>query len=345
MKHFGKLLTLFVLLVLVLVPLQSAQARGLGDQQSGGQVLFGTNFTLKSGETLNGDLVVFGGSVITEKDSTVKGALVVFGGSLLIDGEVTGDVVLIGGAVKLGDNAHVRGSLVTIGGTIDRAKNARVDGDTINNPQPPVTIQPGTQPQIPSVAPEISRAFDPFWQAAKLLGQALALALLAALIILFLPEHTARIGQAASMQPIIAGSFGLLTVILFPLTLVIMIVTLILIPVAALAVIVLTVAVLFGWVALGTEVGVRLVRMLNQSWPLPISAMLGTFLMTIVVDGIGFVPCVGWVAPFLVALVGLGAVLMTRFGTRIYLMQNPAPAPIVPPASSADETQAQNQSQ
>jgi hypothetical protein len=41
-------------------------------------------------------------------------------------------------------------------------------------------------------------------------------------------------------------------------------------------------------------------------------------LMMIVVGGIGLVPCIGWLATSLVALLGIGGVALTLFGTRSY---------------------------
>jgi hypothetical protein len=342
MRTFGKALTFLTLLVLALMPLQSAQARGLADKTEDGTILFGENFTLKSGETLKGDLVVFGGNVITEKDSTVTGAIIIFGGTLIADGNVKGDVVLIGGSMKLGEDCHIRGSVVTFGGAVDRADGAKIDGDIVNNPRGPVNINPDlpSVPEVPDVpeVPVLQRAFDPMWQGLQLFGQALILALLAALLVAFIPDHLSRVGQASSSQAVVAGGMGLLTLVLFPAALFTMIVTLILIPVAALAILLLAIAALYGWIAVGVEVGVRLVRMLNQNWALPISAMLGTFLMTIVVNGINFIPCIGWIAPFIVTIVGLGAVIMTRFGTRLAVAPAFVSAAPIPPAPAADET-------
>jgi hypothetical protein len=31
-----------------------------------------------------------------------------------------------------------------------------------------------------------------------------------------------------------------------------------------------------------------------------------------------FIPCIGWIPKFLVGLVGLGAVLLTQFGRKLY---------------------------
>jgi len=48
---------------------------------------------------------------------------------------------------------------------------------------------------------------------------------------------------------------------------------------------------------------------------------------------IQIIPCVGWIAPVVLACIGLGAVTLTRFGTRPYLPNMPVQsAPPPPPA-------------
>jgi hypothetical protein len=87
-----------------------------------------------------------------------------------------------------------------------------------------------------------------------------------------------------------------------------------------------------GIIALGLETGKRLAALLNQDWAPSVSAALGVFLLTLTINGIGaLVPCIGWLAPFTVGLIGLGAVLITRFGAQEY-PQTVAPQPIAPPS-------------
>jgi hypothetical protein len=156
-----------------------------------------------------------------------------------------------------------------------------------------------------------------------ILGSAFALGGLAALVALFLPSQTRRVADAAIAQPWMSLGSGLLVYILFIAVIValalfsVLIVTLLLtVPLLVLVPLVFSATVVYGWVAIGTEVGARLVAAFNREWPLPASAALGTFLMTLVVNALGLLACIGWVFPSLVALLGAGAVAATRFGTR-----------------------------
>ena len=111
----------------------------------------------------------------------------------------------------------------------------------------------------------------------------------------------------------------MLTVLLAPLALIALIITIILIPVAFVAVVLLGIAWLLGWVALGLEVGRRIAKMLDQEWAPAIAAGVGTLVLYFVLAGFDqLVPCVGWLPRTLVGMWGLGAVLMTYFGTRDY---------------------------
>src|SRR3990172_7492500 len=127
MKITLKFITLLALLALLFVPAGSAYAQGPGP--GSGRVIFGSNFTLESGDTFDGDLVVFGGNVTIEEGATLTGDLVVIGGTILSNGEMERDIVVVGGQVKLEESAVVAGDVITIGGQLERAEGARVEGD------------------------------------------------------------------------------------------------------------------------------------------------------------------------------------------------------------------------
>jgi hypothetical protein len=154
--------------------------------------------------------------------------------------------------------------------------------------------------------------------------------LLALLVVLFWPEQTARVRAAVSNAPGQSGALGLLTVVAVPVLIVIASLTICLIPIGFMAGVVLTAAVAFGWIALGELVGQRLagaLKLVNLSPA--VAAGLGTALLSLAVAAIGWVPCVGWIAPVILAAVGLGAVTLTRFGTQPYFPSSP-PAPMAP---------------
>jgi cytoskeletal protein CcmA (bactofilin family) len=344
MKTTLKIFAILILFTTLLVPTQSAAAGGLTD----GKVIFGSNYTVLNGENQSGDLLIFGGSVTVEENASVSGNIVLFGGSLTIAGEVGGDLVLVGGSGLLRSTALVKGDLNTVGGSLQIKTGARVMGVTNNFTSPssfnydlPNQI---TSPDIQDIPGEISRVvnssinFNPFSDFAWLLVKSLGWAALAALVILFFDEPTRRVSRAVLHQPVIGGSIGLLTLVVAGILTVVLTLTILLIPVALIGLLVLAFASAFGWVAIGLEVGQRISQAFHKEWALPLTAGLGTFVLNFVANGIGFIPCIGWVVPFLIGLLGLGAVVLSRFGTQVYppVMSTPAepPASELPAATS-----------
>ena len=339
MKPVTKLLSVLALLALLLIPVSPAFAMQLGSYD-GGPVIFGGNYTLSSGDTLNGDLVVFGGNVTIEEDASVEGSIVVFGGNVTLDGTMQGDLVIFGGSGSLGPKSVVGGDLVTVGGSISRATGSVVKGNITNKPA--IEIPAPSIPAVPAVPnvpnpPVIVDHFNPVRDAFGTLVFAVIMGALAMLLTLFLQPQMERMTQAIVSQPVMTGGVGLMTLIAAPFALLLMIVTIILIPVAALALILLGAAWVFGTVSIGLEVGERFTRAINQTWAPVLTTGFGTFLLFLVAGGIGLIPCIGWVLEFLVALVGIGATVLTVFGSRTYAPAMAAPAPgasePLPPAS------------
>ncbi len=339
-----KFSALILLAALVFVPLRSAAASG---PQFDGQVIFGESYTLADGETLTGDLLVFGGSADIQEGATVNGSIILFGGDLTVDGEVAGDVSATGATVTIGPSAHIGGDLITIGATLDKADTAQVDGqiyntatswEGVNQVETPGPTEAPEQPEPQQpVTPNFRFDFGILGSIMNTIWQSLGLAGLAMLVMLFLAPHAERVARAAIGQPLIAGGIGLLTVIVAPIALVMLAVTIFLIPVALIAAVALVVAGLFGWIAIGYEIGLRLTKAFHWDWHPAFSAGLGVLTLSLAsaaLTGIPGLNCVGWVVPVAVGLAALGAVVMTHFGTQAVAVQVEK-APETPPSSEA----------
>ena len=322
MKNTLKLFTLMLLLALIFLPTSAVYARASSSNLLDGRVIFGDNFTLAGGDTLTGDLVVFGGNVKIDEGAVIQGDMVVIGGNVTMDGTVSGSTVIIGGSTTIGELGVVQGDLVTVGGSLTRDPGSEVQGEVVTNvPIPDIQIPavPNVpNPPSPPNPPDVWLNFNPLGTFFRMFGTAIAVSLLAILASLFLQPQIERVSQAMVGQPVIVGSIGLLTGVMAPFVLVILAITIILIPVVVIAAAALALAWLFGMIAIGTEVGERFTRAINQTWAPPLTAGLGTFLMMLVVGGIGMIPCVGWLAVSLVALLGVGGVVLTLFGTQPY---------------------------
>ena len=310
MKTRIRILAFLALLPLVLVPVNPVYAQDLSSD--GGRVIFGSNFTLESGDTFEGDLVVFGGNVTVEEEAELKGNLIVFGGTVRSNGDVKGDVVIIGGQVALEEKALVTVDVVTIGGQLQRAEGSVIEGDVVNNIPPNIQIPNGKIPSVPDApSPNVRIDFNPITDVFWIFFWATVVSAFAMLLSLFWQPQLDRAGAAIVSQPLMTLAIGLLAVfvggILF----------LTIIPP-----IIVAFAWLFGVVAMGSEVGGRFTKAINQNWSPVLTIGFGNFLLMLVGGAIGLIPCLGSFILFLLCLLGIGGAAITWFGTRP--LQNPA---------------------
>jgi hypothetical protein len=290
------------------------------EKNNEGKLVFGGSYILRSGEVLEGDLVIMGGEAYLQEDSLVDGAVVIFGGVLQADGEIKGELVSFGGQIDLGETAIVESDVVSFGGNLNYTESTEFGGELISEFPGPIDFNFSEDFNISSISPSrFWQSFNPVIEIMWLFLRSFIWAAVAVLVMLFLDKQVERISATVSAQPVISGGLGLLTVVVAPVLLLGLIVTIIGIPLSMVLVFILGLAWALGIVSVGYLVGIRIARMLNQTWVKPVNAGAGVFTLTFVINGIGlFVPCVGWFIPALVGMVGLGAVGLTRFGTQSY---------------------------
>ena len=323
-----RLWIVMLVLVALLVPTTAALAGNGGNSgDDSGKVVFGGDFVLKEGERLDGDLAVFGGDVTLEPDSLVNGDLLVMGGSVTAAGEINGDVVIFGGNADLEATAVVDGDVITLGGNIHEAEGATIRGKTSEG------FSFGFVPRVhalrvPTVWWPWQSGANPvlslFLRGLKALGTALVLALLALLVVSLWPKPTGLVANTVWRSPAASFGVGLLTLLVVAGLVVLLIITICLSPLLVLAT---AVAWLFGWIGLGWLVGRRLLAALKAKDVAPVwEAGLGVFLITLLVA----MPCIGWLVWLVGGAFGLGAVVLTRFGSQRYNGTQPAPPPEPP---------------
>lgn len=79
----------------------------------------------------SGDVVRFGTDISIRAGETVVGDVVAMGGDVTVDGHVEGDVVAMGGDVYLGSAGRVDGQVVTIGGQLHDQPGSHVGGQRV----------------------------------------------------------------------------------------------------------------------------------------------------------------------------------------------------------------------
>lgn len=316
------------LLAILTVTLALVSACAPTFRSEGDGLVVGQSYRLRSGETLNNDLTVVGGSAALEAGSKVNGNVAILGGSLSIDGEVTGDVSAMGGVVSIGDTAIIHGDVLSLGATISKSEKAVIRGNI-------GTGRPGIN--LPSVRSQVSNSVNFLWRLIAPIFQSMALAALAVLVSLFALRPMERIRTTMLVQPVLAGGLGLLSIVVLPILLALVAITIILLPVSLLGILGLAIALLLGWISAGLLVGERLAEAFNTSWSPPVSAGIGTLILSLAAAlANGIIPCIGWIVPFLVIIISLGGIILTRFGMTSYPPSSTSTiSPVQPPDASS----------
>lgn len=308
-----KSITRIFLMLFLALALLTAPSTALAQDGGDGKVVMGGSYELAAGQTLNGSLAVFGGEATIEDGARVNGDVAVMGGTLTVGGEVNGNIAVMGGTVFLSDTAAVHGDIRTLGGTVNRDPGATVDGTISSGPS-------DWNFNLPRLIPDqVGDVLGPIWSFFIGILQAFVMAAIAVLVGMFMPAPTQRVASTVTSQPVVSGAIGLLTLMVAPVLIVLLAITLILIPVALLALLALVLLVAYGWIAVGLELGQRMgVSLFHTNWTSPVAAGIGTLVLSLLAAVVGIIPCVGWLLPFLVIIVGLGGVLASKFGAQVY---------------------------
>jgi hypothetical protein len=296
-------------------------------RSTGGSVhVFGSGFTLQAGEVRD-DVQVSGGPV--RIDGTVKRDLIVFGGSATINGTVGHNVRVTGGSLTLGPNARVGHDVTVFGGSLNRDPGAVIGHDVIVN-------GPGHHQSIGWSAPwspvggwgpfpwlgwwSSPSPFGPPFDFIPGLGLAVAIVVIGLLIQSFFPQQLGTTGAVMVEQPLAALGVGCATAIAGVLLAILLAITFVLILGSVAIVLGMIAGFLFGWTAIVLLVGRRVMDAFDwHGGPVP-ALVVGGVLAALVLN----VPFLNGVALLLGGALALGAVVLTRFGTR-------PPSPLSPP--------------
>ena len=131
-----------------------------------------------------------------------------------------------------------------------------------------------------------------------------------------MPESLNRVSDASQQHLIVCSAMGVLVSITGTSLLVLLAYTIVLLPVAILGLMLMGSSVLFSWVAWGTRLGRSLVKHLNINISSGFAAFLGSAIFILLLNLLTMIPWVGGYIGLVFAIIGLGAVFLTRFGIR-----------------------------
>jgi hypothetical protein len=263
---------------------------------------------------------VIGGVVAVNEGATVNGNVIVLGGLVTIDGTVKGDLTAIGGTVNLNASAVVEGDLSSPASYINVNPNARILGERTESWNfPGMGIEPFVNVRPQFFRPRTFTLLSIMTQIGKILGTALLMMALGALLLLIMPKPAERMSRALLSSPWQLLGYGALTALVMLVGGVIFAITICLIPFVILVWLAFAMAVLVGWLALGYELGKRIASSIfKTTWHPVLAAAVGNLVLYLVAKGLNLIPCVGWFPVFIAALFGLGMAVTTLFGTYPY---------------------------
>ena len=287
-------------------------------------VLFGCGARIQAGAQIRRDVVSFGSEVVLEENTHVANDVVIFGGDLTLAGRVDEDIVLMGGDMILQPTAVVNGDVHLLGGKFDRKEGAVVRGQIQRN-------QNVITPSVRAGSFPFNRYNDwGFWGGMiggffQNLFATLSLAALGALILVFLPTQLNQVAQVAQKSAAPSLGVGCLTWLIVPPLMILFVITCLGIPVSLALGIAFVAAGVLGWIAIALIVGERLLVALKAKNLAPLLSMVVGLAVLWIVSSLPVLGGLIWL--FIVAL-AMGAVVLTRFGTRPY--PSLVPAPVAP---------------
>lgn len=319
-KYFFQFLIFVSTLILIMVPATNVTAQNNNPPEiNEDKVVVGQIFTLLEDQVMSGDLAIIGGTAILKSGSILNGDIALLGGAIQIEGTVNGDIQGVGGSIDLKETAILNGDFYNFGSTLTRNEGAVITGNQIANVPFKFNKYLNSTPSLPrNFETGSSRFFNFVGDFLMAILQIISLSALALVLIMVIPNSTLRVARAIEKQPFVAWGIGLLTLFVFPLVLLVMVLTLILIPIAAISVLIFAVAIIFGWIGLGFLVGLKLFSSTSKGMSPALKAAFGTLIISTIGRIIAIVPCIGGLLVIFVGLTGLGAVILTYFGTRPY---------------------------
>jgi hypothetical protein len=223
-----------------------------------------------------------------------------------VEGTVENYVTAIGGSVVLANTAVVGGNVFCLGGIVVRGRGAEVRGSV-------------TEINSNDISQAVTNALSEEWEGWSWIFAIISMSIFLGILIitvvtvLLIPKPVRLISAAIKEKPFKVtawGLGGLVLIVPLAVLLAISVVGIVLIP---LEMTIVLCAVLVGFISVSQLVGQKLFSVLKRNDQ---SMMRETVWGLIILWLIGWIPYVGWMVKVCAIVLGLGAVLLTRFGTN-----------------------------
>jgi cytoskeletal protein CcmA (bactofilin family) len=298
-----------------------------------------------------GDRVsILGGSRTIDEGESVRDVLVV-GGSLRVRGEVRGDAVVVGGNLTLYETGRIRGDVVVAGGRF-RNEGGSVEGevrsvDRIAAAGAAAGTREVTERRSDRGGSSIGRIVRGFAGIVSTLALAVVLAAVGAVLVFYGFRYLDTVSDTLRASPLRAGGVGLaasfLIIPAFVVLVVALAVSIVGIPILLLAIplypLAIAAAMIYGLIAAAYAIGERTSEQRRfelrhrNAYAYLATGLVILFSPVIMGNLVGMTPFLGWLGSLIkffafaviwvATVVGFGAVLLSRAGTRRTFARTP----------------------
>lgn len=275
---------------------------GHGSMQNGGGCTsgrpgpsFGGAVVVASNEVVCGNVTTFGGTLAI--DGVVRGDIVAFNSDIVISGTVDGRVDLYGGRITLQSSSRIMGDINLYGASWTEGDNVQLQGAVNDHTKNVNWLLTG-----------IGGFGFSFWTWLIWLVSGLLLTSL-------LPEHVMLVRTTAVNKTRRSAVVGLLSVLLAPLVLIVLTALVLSIPLAIIVGIGLIAAWGLGTISVGWQVGEYIMHKAAPHYNTRLTQIVVGLTVLVLAESL---PYIGLLITIGVGVWGLGAVFLSRFGTRLY---------------------------
>jgi hypothetical protein len=278
------------------------------------------------------DIIQVGEDVYVDADELVRGDVVAFGGDVSCAGKVVGDVVVIGGNARMRSGAEVNGNVIVVGGELEEEPEVLIHGERKNIKDLNLSFL-----GFPLIFGHQLRLFELFIIPVKFFISLI----LSFLIILFLRERVVRSQEHVTNAVLKSFGAGFLVAFIgvFVVTFltIVLLITLIGIPLAFVLIVscvaVFIIADTVFVYALGAKINDLLSIQTTNPFAIVVVGLAVLYLPALLGFGISLLPFggplgtlfkfLGWFLGLFAFLAGLGALFLSRFGTRSAVVGTP----------------------
>lgn len=252
----------------------------------------------------SGSVFGLGREIVIEKESRAKHVFSI-AGQITIHGQVEGSVLCLFDSVVLTETAMVAGDVVSLGGVVVRGPYSVVKGKI-------------SEINFAEISDAISLVLHEEWQGWSWIFAIISIFFLMCLLVLgmiayaVIPKQMVAISEVIKKSPWRVGCWGiggLISIIPLAVLLTMSVVGIALVP---LQMTIAVTAIILGFIAVAQGVGGQILLMFKKT---DRSLMTQASLGLAVIWMLGWIPYLGWMLKAVIIVIGLGAVLVTRFGT------------------------------